>query len=163
MSEYKFQQVDISADLIPILHNFTCGVEAMDEILHSKVLLAELHTDEPRAVFVKTQSGENAAFFIYGKIYLPFDNGIGVEHVEMIDIACLAVAENFRNLGIGTAVLDYICEKADTLVPDCDLVHVDALDLDDGSYSAVPFYKKYGFVLYSRSGPDAARMFYSIC
>lgn len=162
MHNYRFQQAELSADLLPILREFSSGVEAMDDILHSKLLLAELHTDEPQAFFVKTEEDANAAFFIIGKIYIPFGDKDHEEYYEMIDVACLAVAEEYRNQGLGTAILDYICEKADKIIPECDFIHVDALDLDDGSYSAVPFYKKYGFVLHSRSGVDAARMFYSI-
>ena len=84
------------------------------------------------------------------------------EYLDMIDVACLAIREDYRYMGIGTAVLDLVCDKAEVLVSGVEYVHVDALDLEDGTYSAVPFYQKYGFRYAARAGKDVARMFYAL-
>jgi len=124
--------------------------------------LAELHTESPVAYGVYTDSQLLVGFCIAGIVHHQIDFGEQSFSVDMVDIACLAVRKEFQYQGIGTAMLNVICDKADQLVPDGMFLHVEALDLDDGSYSAVPFYQKYGFVYYSRSGEDAARMFYRL-
>jgi len=159
MSKYIFQPVAISAENFSKLQNFSCGVKLMDEILHSQVLAAELNTLDPQAYYVfSREKGSLLAFYIVGKICMPIDDG-HLHYVEMVDIACLAVAKEYQGQHIGTDILDHICEQADSIVPDGDFIHVEALDLDDGSYSAVGFYERYGFRYSSRAGADAARMF----
>ena len=162
MNNYQIQPVGISADIISLLSGFYCGLKLMDEILHSQGLLSELHTDNPMAYCVYNEQKLLVGFCIAGQISLPYETDGGYAYVDMVDIACLAVHKDFQYRGIGTAILDYICKKADIICSGADFIHVDALDLDDGSYSAVPFYQKYGFSYCSRSGEDAARMLYAL-
>lgn len=162
MHKYISQPVVISAEIFDVLKGFSCGVPKMDEILQSRTLLAELNTQNPQAYCVYNQEEDLVAFYIVGKISMPIDANGEEHYVEMVDIACLAVAEKYRYKRVGTAILDDICEMADAIVPDGDYIHVEALDLDDGSYSAVRFYEKYGFQYDSRAGSDAARMFYPL-
>lgn len=162
MHKYIIQPVEISADLLPILSDFSCGVEPMDEILHSQGILSELHTEDPVAYCVYTEEHKLVGFCIAGVVNQQIDLDGHTYFLDMIDVACLAVHKDYQYKGIGTAILNLLCEKAESIVPDALFLHVEALDLDDGSYSAVPFYQKYGFVYSSRSGQDAARMFYML-
>lgn len=162
MDSYSFQSVEISASLLPLLADFTCGVGMMDDILHSQGLLAELHTDNPVAYCVYNECHVLVGFCIWGTIDQPIDFSGSCELIPMIDVACLAVHKDYQYRGIGTAILNVVCEKSSNAVPSAKFIHVDALDCDDGSYSAVPFYLKYGFEYYSRAGEDVARMLYRL-
>lgn len=162
MDNYSFQSVEISANIIPLLADFTCGVEMMDDILHSQGLLSELNTENPVAYCVYDDNHVLVGFCIWGIIYQPVDFNGECELIPMIDIACLAVHKDYQFRGIGTAILNVVCEKSSNIIPSVQFVHVDALDCEDGSYSAVPFYIKYGFEYYSRAGEDAARMLYKL-
>lgn len=159
---FTFQPVAISAEIFNILDDFYCGEKVMDDILHSRALFAELNTQNPQAYCVYSKSGVLVAFYIVGRISMPIGDEYEVHYVDMVDISCLAVAKKYRYQGLGTAILDEICERADSIVPNGDFIHVEALDLDDGSYSAVGFYEKFGFQYSSRAGEDAARMFFSL-
>lgn len=162
MGDYTIRSVDISPDLLPLLREFSCGVPEMDGILHSQGLLAELYVDNPVAYCVYNAEQELVGFCIIGKINLPLEYDGHCEYLDMVDVACLAIREDYRYLGIGTAILDLVCDKAEALVPGVEYVHVDALDLEDGTYSAVPFYQKYGFRYAARAGKDVACMFYAL-
>lgn len=162
MNKFIFRPIALSAEIFDILKGFSCGVKAMDDILHSQTLLAELNTSNPQAYCVYAENGVLAAFYILGEISMPIIDEGEVHYVNMIDISCLAVAESYRYQGLGTAILDWICEKSVSLMPAIDFIHVEALDLDDGSYSAVGFYEKFGFQYNSRAGEDLARMFFPL-
>lgn len=162
MHKFSIYSATISADLLPILANFSCGEAVMDEILHSQSLLTELHTDNPIAYCVYSDAQQLVGFCIAGVINQQIELDGHNYGLDMIDVACLAVHKDFRYMGIGTAILNMLCEKANDFLPNATFLHVEALDLDDGSYSAVPFYQKYGFFYSSRSGQDAARMFYKL-
>lgn len=162
INKFLFQPVVISAEIFDILEGFHCGVKTMDDILHSRVLLAELNSTHPQAYCVYAENGTLAAFYILGEICMPITDEGKTHHVNMVDISCLAVAESYRYQGLGTAILDWICEKSASKTPAVDFIHVEALDLDDGSYSAVGFYEKFGFQYNSRAGGDLARMFFKL-
>lgn len=162
MGNYTIQSVEISPDLFPLLQEFSCGVPDMDDILHSQALFAELNIDDPVAYCVYHAEQELVGFCIIGKIHLPIEYAGHCEYLDMIDVACLAVRKDYQCLGIGTAILDLVCDKAEVLVPGVEYVHVDALDIEDGTYSAVPFYQKYGFRYAARAGKDVACMFYAL-
>ncbi len=162
MNKFTFRPVVLSAEIFDILNDFNCGVKTMDDILHSRALLAELNTSNPKAYCVYTENGILAAFYILGEISMPIIDEGEVHYANMVDISCLAVAKSYRNQGLGTAILDWICEKSALMIPAIDFIHVEALDLDDGSYSAVGFYEKFGFQYNSRAGEDLARMFFPL-
>ncbi len=154
--------MDISADILPLLRDFSCGVKDMDEILHSHGLLAEIYVEDPVAYCVHAQNNELVGFCIIGKINFPIEYEGHTEHVDMVDIACLAVRKDYQCRGIGTAILNLVCNKAEDFIPNVEFLHVDALDLEDGTYSAIPFYQKYGFQYAARAGQDVACMFYML-
>lgn len=117
MGDYTIRSVDISPDLLPLLREFSCGVPEMDGILHSQGLLAELYVDDPVAYCVYNAGQELVGLCIIGKINLPLEYEGHCEYLDMIDVACLAVRKDYRYLGIGTAILDLVCDKAEALVP----------------------------------------------
>lgn len=162
MRNYLFQSVEVSAELLPLLATLPTGVPLMDKILHSQAILANLSDDDLRAYCVFTEDKRLVGFCLLGIMSLSIETEDSYYCEDMIDVACLAIHKEFQHQGIGTAILEYILDNADSILPNVEYLHVDALDMDDGSYSAVPFYKKFGFKLYARSGEDAARMFYSI-
>lgn len=162
MNSFHFQQVEISADLLSLLSDFTCGVSTMDAILHSQCLFSELNIEEPIAYCVYNAENMLVGFCIVGKTTYSLEYDDQWYSLPMIDIACLAVHTNYRYQGVGTAILNMICTKAAKYMPEATHLHVDALDLNDGTYSAVGFYEQYHFEYYARSGPDTAKMFYQL-
>lgn len=161
MNDLVIRSVEVSADILPLLKDFTCGVPEMDGILHSQGLLAEMDVDNPIAYCVYGGKGKLIGFCIIGSLSLPIEYNGHCEYVDTIDIACLAIHKDYQCVGIGTAILNFVCDKAEHLMPGVEFLHVDALDLENG-YSAVPFYQKYGFRYAARSGKDVACMFYTL-
>ena len=163
ISDFVIQPVEISADILYILKDFTCGVDEMDEILHSPLFVAELNTDNPRGFLIKNGMCDLIGVLIIGETSVPIEyEKEKTSYLDMVDIACLAIHKDFQYKKIGTAILNWVCSKANDFIPDVEYLHVDALDLQDGSYSAVPFYERFGFQYIDRSGVDTARMVYAL-
>lgn len=163
ISDFVIQPVEISADILYILKDFSCGVVEMDEILHSPLFVAEMNTLNPRGFLINTEDGILIGLLILGETSVPIEYEEGkLSYFGMVDIACLAVRKDFQYKGIGTEILNWVCSKANEFMPDVEYLHVDALDLKDGSYSAVPFYERFGFQYVDRSGVDTARMVYAL-
>ena len=77
-----------------------------------------------------------------------------------LDIAYLAVQENWRGLGVGSLLIETIAEKARTQTfAGCQFLTVEALATNE--YSAVGFYSKCGFTPNELRKPykDTLRMF----
>lgn len=134
----------------------------MDGILHSQCLLAELEIGKPVAYCIYNTENRLVGFCIIGQTSYSFAD-IGIQDfLPTVEIACLAVHQTYQHQKVGTAILDKIREKINEYMPEAIFMHVDALDLNDETYSAVPFYEKYGFDYYTRSGSDTASMFYQL-
>ncbi len=67
ISDFVIQPVEISADILYILKDFTCGVDEMDEILHSPLFVAELNTDNPRGFLIKNGMCDLIGVLIIGE------------------------------------------------------------------------------------------------
>lgn len=64
MNNLVIQPVEVLADILPLLKDFTCGVPEMDEILHSQGLLAEMDVDNPIAYCVYNEKKKLIGFCI---------------------------------------------------------------------------------------------------
>lgn len=96
MNDLVIQSVEVSADILPLLKDFTCGVPEMDGILHSQGLLAEMDVDNPVAYCVYGGQRKLIGFCIIGSLSLPIEYNGHCEYVDTIDITCLAIHKDYQ-------------------------------------------------------------------
>lgn len=170
-------------DDIRELHGFRCGVDSMDCFIQNG-LIQSIENHFCRAYIAKLE-GETIAVFAlsYDSIDLDVEDKaeliegisnaatpkLSVDYKETfyskrrfpaLDIAYLAVKQEYRNCGIGESLIEIIAEK--TIEQDfagCQFLSVEALRTVD--YSAVGFYLKCGFAANElpNANKDTLRMF----
>lgn len=149
------------------LKDFQCGIEDMDEFIHSKLKYSiDSHFCVP---YVLKDDNEIVAFyalcndslvfpqdyfddFMDGYSYsrkptLPFDYleiFKNKQHYPATDIAYFAVSKKYQSKGLGSALLQDIVNRIKLQnFSGCQFVVVDALVTP--TYSAIPFYSRNGF------------------
>lgn len=141
------------------LQNMFCGVKAMDDVLHSPVLLGGLEELQCEAFLVYNQDKVLVGFFAINmdRLEIVLD-GKSYYH-DALDIAYLAVNKDFQRQGIGTAIINKILQISEQRNPDGVYVSVDALYLPKENYWASPFYEKLGFISVSPPKFDTIKMY----
>lgn len=162
MIDVLYRSVPITSEILIQLQDFSCGIGAMDDILHSQNLLAGLSENEMSAYFVYAPNGELIGFYVLDIIGLEIKDNDYDDFLNVVDIACLAVRKDYQRQGVGSAILKKIYDQAEQMNPQGLYLHVEALSLDDASYSAVPFYEKNGFIYIAPAGNDIIRMLYKM-
>ena len=170
-----------------VLKDFYCGVEIMDEFIHTRLeldidnrhcKLYTMHNDHDEVVAMFALSFDS--LHLTENDYDDMNMGIGspafksddhrsVFNGQMrypaIDIAYLAVSKDCQHRHLGKAIIREIIKrvKAQALAG-CQFLTVDAYHTNE--YSAVGFYSKCGFLRadleIGQWSPDTIRMYYTI-
>lgn len=157
------------------LADFNCGIPRMDAFLHGDLALSIAnHFCEAYSVI---SDGQVIAFFALSFDSLSLDDedkndakfvfNVNDEYADSfwykssypaLEIAYLAVKENYQRMGIGSFIVEEIATLAESqTIAGCQFLTVDALVITDNisPYSAVGFYSKAGFV--SCEYPDPSK------
>lgn len=139
------------------MFSFSCGEESMDEYIRNG-LQQSIEAHFCKAFEVKCK-GEIVAFFALNFDSLEYEDVFKNKHsYPAIEISFLAVRNDVRNSGIGSAVLSEIIRlgKAQPIAG-CQFITVMAYYRK--GYSAAGFYKKKGFTKIKGGGKETIRMF----
>lgn len=133
--------------------------EVLDLIAVNKL---ETSTDLPNKMtekeFENSLIGPNHKLFV-AEIGCEIVGFVLVEITDEINVENIVVDKNYRNYGIGTKLLDYVCEFAKSLN-----IGMVSLEVSANNITAYLLYKKYGFKQrrirksYYRDGSDAVEM-----
>lgn len=166
------------------LADFYCGIEEMDEFIHSSRFLDSLQERECVAYSVY-DNDRVVGFFALNMDILDLDDDdkddlthgylradapcfktdkeflefMSQPRFKVVDIAYLAVSKEYRHLGIGSAIMKEICVLAEEMNPEGWFMTVDALYLPKKPYSAVEFYEKFRFQRMLPPRTDTIRMY----
>lgn len=167
------------------IEDFFCGIEVMDEFLHSDNLRETLIKHHCDSYIVEDDDNNNVGFFALDVTTLELDDDYKVELLdgwldaakpefqteeelkdflecksfEVVDIAYLAIDKNFQGKGYGTEVMSIIFDLARIKKPNGIFMTVDALHLPNKNYSVAPFYEHFGFQRMQPPTIDTIRMF----
>lgn len=169
------------------LSNFRCGVKAMDSFI-SHGLSQSVQNNYCTLYSVRDESGKLVAFFALSCDSLMLDTddkedlsagfttasvpAISSDYSDIfwakmrypaIEIAYLAVHEDYRGNAIGSVILQEIADLATRQnMLGCQFITVEAYCTED--YSAVGFYSKCGFspTEMKKAYKDTVRMFYTL-
>ena len=133
-------------DDMSVLSDFYCGVEDMDNFIHNR-LQAKIDGMPELESYIVREGGTVVAMTAIREKLLEIKKTDGERlSFDSLEIEYLAVRRDLREKGIGEYIIDWIDGKARTEHPKCKYLSVNALVDPDYGYSAVPFYKKCGFV-----------------
>lgn len=167
------------------LTDFNCGIEEMDAFIHSPRFLDSLKEQECVAYIVRDESERVVGLFALNmdildlddydkddlthgylradapnfKTQKEFEEFMSQPRFKVVDIAYLAVCEDLRKKGVGTAIMEKIFGLAGEMNPDGWFMTVDALYLPKRPYSAVEFYEKFHFQRMLPPRTDTIRMY----
>lgn len=170
------------------LEHLFCGIDVMDEFLHSDNLRETLIKHRCDSYLVKDDKDYIVGFFALDITTLELDDDYKAELLdgwldaakpefqteeelkdflecksfEVVDIAYLAIDKNFQRLGYGSEVMAIIFDLARIKRPNGIFLTVDALHLPQKNYSAVSFYEKFGFQRMLPPSIDTIRMFCTV-
>ena len=165
-----------------------CGIDIMDEFLHSSRLRDSLIANRCDSYVVEDDEKHVIGFFALDMTTLELDDDYKSDLMEgwaeaakpefqteeeltdflectsfdVVDIAYLAVDRNFQRQGYGSEIISIIFDLARIKKPDGIFLTVDALHLPKNNYSAVPFYERFGFERMLPPTIDTMRMFCTI-
>jgi len=180
MIELKYRALSSADDL----DGFECGIEKMDTFIHSSSFFETLREYDCDAYTVILDNQVVGLFAInmdvldlddddkddlthgFSRANAPqfksdkeFDEFMSTPRFHVVDIAYLAIQKEFRGQGIGTAIMNEIHKLAKEMNPNGWFMTVDALNLSDGSYSAVKFYEHFNFQRLLPPRQDTIRMY----
>ncbi len=166
--QLRFERIDD----ISILSNFFCGVEKMDIFIHDleSGLQSFIVKHSDSETYIARIGEHIVGLFSIMKSNVEFDDEdkddmiLGIAHkpeiayenpdylqqnrfFEALEIAYLAIDKDWQHRGIGTNIISAIAQRAIQLIDNCQFLIVNAYH--DTDYSAVGFYKAYGFEIYS--------------
>lgn len=165
-----------------------CGIDVMDEFLHSTRLRDSLIVNHCDSYVVEDDERNVVGFFALDIATLELDDDyksdlmegwaeaarpefqteeelrdfLECTSFEVVDIAYLAVDRNYQRQGYGSEIMSIIFDLARIKKPDGIFMTVDALHLPKSNYSAVPFYEHFGFERMLPPTIDTIRMFCTI-
>lgn len=154
-----------------ILHDFECGIDAMDEFIHGD--LDSFLKNDPRYQFFVVREKESeqivAMYVISNGIfidnnnefnYLPFGEPWGYldddwelhesTKYSTLEIDYLAVKRELRERGYGRQIINELSRMA----AQKDLFFLTVEAYYDNNYSAIPFYEKNGFFPLQELSPN---------
>lgn len=163
-----------------------CGIDIMDEFLHSSRLRDNLIAHHCDSYVVEDDKKHVVGFFALDMTTLELDDDYKSDIMEgwteaakpefqteeelkaflecksfdVVDIAYLAIDKKYQKQGYGSEIMSIIFDLARIKKPDGIFMTVDALHLK--YYSAVPFYERFGFERMLPPTIDTIRMFCTI-
>ncbi|MBR6192091.1 MAG: GNAT family N-acetyltransferase [Prevotella sp.] len=165
-----------------------CGIDVMDEFLHSSRLRDSLIANHCDAYVVENDKNQVIGFFALDMTTLELDDNYKSDLMEgwaeaakpefqteeelkaflecrlfdVVDIAYLAVDKNYQRKGYGSEIMSIIFDLARIKKTDGIFMTVDALHLPNRKYSAVSFYERFGFQRILPPTIDTIRMFCTV-
>lgn len=170
------------------IENLICGIDVMDEFLHSERLHENLIKHHCDSYIVEDGNGHVIGFFALDITTLELDddykaellngwldaakpefqteeeliNFLECKSFEVVDIAYLAIDQNSQRRGYGSEIMSLIFDLARIKRPNGIFMTVDALNLPKDNYSAAPFYEHFGFQRMQPPTIDTIRMFCTV-
>ena len=125
-----------------ILHDFECGIDAMDEFIHGD--LDSFLKNDPRYQFFVVREKESGG-------YLDDDWELHEStKYSTLEIDYLAVKRELRERGYGRQIIKELSRMA----AQKDLFFLTVEAYYDNNYSAIPFYEKNGFFPLQELSPN---------
>ena len=164
------------------LSDFYCGIPLMDSFIHNG--LQELVVANQDLYVVKDQDNHTVAFFCLeqGSYFIGEEvkekilkemkpspkPGLEEDSIfwdlsnhPSVELSYFAVDRNYQNRNIGKTIIDSLIGRLSTSAEYTQpVLTVRALQTEDGSYSAVDFYKKCGFTLGEDYKPNKNLLLY---
>ena len=170
------------------LDNFVCGIDVMDDFLHSDRLKESIIANHCDPYIIEDDKNNVIGFFALDITTLELDDDYKADLMQgmldaakpefqtkeelrdflerkvfdVVDIAYLAIHKDYQHKGVGSEVMSIIFDIARIKMPESVFITVDALYLKDRGYNTAPFYEKFGFQRMYPVFGDTIRMFSTI-
>jgi GNAT superfamily N-acetyltransferase len=138
-----------------VLSNFYCGIYEMDDFIHNK-LQERIDRKDGLLSFSISIKEQIVALVSVKESYIEIQvENKGTFRANALEIEYLAVRKEYQRKHIGKRILDWIHSDILPSYPDVKFLSVRAYCDNDTKYSAVPFYKKCGFLVIKKTHPLA--------